>query len=125
MHALIAAAAFAVAAPGADLGPVLTGDGVAWTTRGGQVVRSAGGAPETLATARRWELTWLAGSGGRLVAIRDPRRGVQTCFVSGPCTPPRGEVLTGVPTCCVRRSGAGAAGRCSRSRASSGWAATG
>jgi hypothetical protein len=97
MKALIAAAAFAVAAPGAELGPVLAGDGVAWSTRGGEVLHSGGAAPATIFSAGREQITWLQGSRGRVAAFRDRGRGARFCYVNGPCSPPRGEVVGGFP----------------------------
>jgi hypothetical protein len=114
MKALIAAAAFAVAAPGADLGPVLAGDGVVWSTFGGRVVHAAGGVPETIFTARRDEIVWLQGSRGRVAAFWDRTRGARFCYVGGPCSPPRGELVGGFP---MRRK-LGAIERRGRCRAS-------
>jgi hypothetical protein len=97
MKALIAAAAFAVAAPGADLGPVIAGESVVWSTRGGHVLHAAGGSPETIFAARRDEIMWLQGSRGRVAAFRDRHRGARVCYAGGACSPPRGDVLGGFP----------------------------
>jgi hypothetical protein len=104
MKALIAAAAFAVAAPGADLGPVIAGESVVWSTRGGHVLHAGGGAPETIYSARRDEIMWLQGSRGRVAAFRDRLRGARFCYVGGACSPPRGDVLGGIPMRRVMRA---------------------